>query len=89
MTKPIFVLGVGAQKAGTTWLHEYLASLPEVDLGFMKEYHVFDQNYVRDTTPGRKKKFENYLDSFLDLTYFLSDTNSEETTSTTFHIFGN
>jgi hypothetical protein len=64
VTKPIFVLGVGAQKAGTTWLHEYLASLPEVDLGFMKEYHVFDQNYVRDTTPGRKKKFENYLDSF-------------------------
>lgn len=64
MTKPIFLLGVGAQKAGTTWLHEYLASLPEVDLGFMKEYHVFDQNYVRDTTPGRKKKFENYLDSF-------------------------
>jgi hypothetical protein len=64
VTKPIFLLGVGAQKAGTTWLHEYLASLPEVDLGFMKEYHVFDQNYVRDTTPGRKKKFENYLDSF-------------------------
>ena len=65
MTKPIFLLGVGAQKAGTTWLHEYLASLPEVDLGFMKEYHVFDQNHVLDTTPGRKKRFENYLNSFL------------------------
>jgi hypothetical protein len=64
VTKPIFLLGVGAQKAGTTWLHEYLASLPEVDLGFMKEYHVFDQNHVLDTTPGRKKRFENYLDSF-------------------------
>ena len=64
MTKPIFLLGVGAQKAGTTWLHEYLESLPEVDLGFMKEYHVFDQNYVRDTTPAIKKRFENYLDSF-------------------------
>jgi hypothetical protein len=64
VTKPIFLLGVGAQKAGTTWLHEYLASLPEVDLGFMKEYHVFDQNHVLDTTPGRKKRIENYLDSF-------------------------
>jgi hypothetical protein len=64
VTKPIFLLGVGAQKAGTTWLHEYLASLPEVDLGFMKEYHVFDQNHVLDTTPGRKKRFENYLNSF-------------------------
>ena len=64
MTKPIFILGVGAQKAGTTWLHAYLESLPEVDLGFMKEYHVFDQKHVRDTTPGRKKRIENYLDSF-------------------------
>ena len=64
MAKPIFVLGVGAQKAGTTWLHEYLGSLPEVDLGFMKEYHVFDQNHVQDTTPGRKKRLKNYLDSF-------------------------
>jgi len=64
VTKPIFVLGVGAQKAGTTWLHAYLESLPEVDLGFMKEYHVFDQKHVKDTTPGRKKRIENYLDSF-------------------------
>jgi hypothetical protein len=64
VAKPIFVLGVGAQKAGTTWLHEYLGSLPEVDLGFMKEYHVFDQNHVQDTTPGRKKRLKNYLDSF-------------------------
>jgi hypothetical protein len=64
VTKPIFVLGVGAQKAGTTWLHAYLKSLPEVDLGFMKEYHVFDQNHVRDTTPGRRKRFENYLHGF-------------------------
>jgi hypothetical protein len=37
-----FVLGVGAQKAGTTWLHEHLASSPEFDPGFMKEYHVWD-----------------------------------------------
>jgi len=64
VTKPIFVLGVGAQKAGTTWLHAYLESLPEVNLGFMKEYHVFDQKHVKDTTPGRKKRIENYLDSF-------------------------
>jgi len=64
VTKPVFVLGVGAQKAGTTWLHAYLESLPEVNLGFMKEYHVFDQKHVKDTTPGRKKRIENYLDSF-------------------------
>lgn len=64
MTKPIFLLGVGAQKAGTTWLHEYLGSLPEVDLGFMKEYHVFDQKYVLDKTPNRRNRLLNYLISF-------------------------
>lgn len=37
-----FLLGVGAQKAGTTWLHDYLSNHENVDLGFRKEYHVFD-----------------------------------------------
>lgn len=37
-----FLLGVGAQKAGTTWLHRYLDSFPETDLGELKEYHVWD-----------------------------------------------
>jgi len=64
MKKPIFLLGVGAQKAGTTWLHAYLQSLPEVDLGFMKEYHVFDQGHVRDTTPNRRDIFKNNFRSY-------------------------
>jgi hypothetical protein len=64
MKKPIFLLGVGAQKAGTTWLHAYLRSLPEVDLGFMKEYHVFDQGHVRDTTPNRRDVFKNNFRSY-------------------------
>lgn len=38
----VFVLGVGCQKGGTTWLHRYLNRHPEVNLGFRKEYHVFD-----------------------------------------------
>ena len=37
-----FVLGVGAQKAGTSWLHHQLASRADTDFGFLKEYHVFD-----------------------------------------------
>lgn len=37
-----FLLGVGCQKGGTTWLHNYLNSHPACDLGAMKEYHVFD-----------------------------------------------
>lgn len=32
-----FILGVGAQKAGTTWLHRYVAPV-----GPMKEYHIWN-----------------------------------------------
>ncbi|MGA8258415.1 MAG: sulfotransferase [Nocardioides sp.] len=37
-----FVLGLGAQKAGTTWLSHFLNSSPQFDRGYRKEYHVFD-----------------------------------------------
>ena len=37
-----FLLGVGAMKAGTTWLHDYLAASPQCQPGLRKEYHVFD-----------------------------------------------
>jgi hypothetical protein len=37
-----FVLGIGSQKAGTSWLHAYLSAAPNADMGFTKEYHVWD-----------------------------------------------
>jgi hypothetical protein len=37
-----FLLGVGAQKAGTSWLHHYLSRSPQCARGYRKEYHVFD-----------------------------------------------
>ncbi|MGA8258414.1 MAG: hypothetical protein WB767_17730 [Nocardioides sp.] len=40
MAAPTFVLGLGAQKAGTTWLSDYLRASPQYDFGFRKEYHV-------------------------------------------------
>jgi len=40
--KKTFILGVGAQKAGTTWLHGQLSKNEAIDFGFRKEYHVFD-----------------------------------------------
>lgn len=40
--KPLFILGMGAQKAGTSWLHNALDKQTNVNLGFMKEYHVWD-----------------------------------------------
>ena len=42
MKQKIFLLGVGAQKGGTAWLYQQLRKNPNVDLGFRKEYHVFD-----------------------------------------------
>lgn len=41
-----FLLGVGAQKAGTTWLADYLASAPNVAASSIKEYHVWDALHV-------------------------------------------
>jgi hypothetical protein len=43
-----FLLGVGAQKAGTTWVHHYLARSPQVVRGYRKEYHVFDSSDLPD-----------------------------------------
>ena len=37
-----FLLGVGAQKAGTSWLHDQLHRRSDANFGFLKEYHVFD-----------------------------------------------
>jgi len=38
----IFVLGVGAQKTGTTWLYDWLNSQKDCNMGALKEYHVWD-----------------------------------------------
>jgi len=40
--KGTFILGVGAQKAGTTWLYKYLEHYESANMGSYKEYHVWD-----------------------------------------------
>lgn len=37
-----FLLGLGCQKGGTTWLYDYLSGSPQFAHGFRKEYHVLD-----------------------------------------------
>ena len=37
-----FLLGVGCQKGGTTWVHDHLSRHPQCALGIAKEYHTFD-----------------------------------------------
>jgi hypothetical protein len=39
---PMFVFGIGAAKAGTTWLYRYLRAHPECHLRGHKELHYFD-----------------------------------------------
>jgi hypothetical protein len=46
MEKKTFVLGIGAQKSGTSWLYNYLKVLDSANLGFTKEYHIWDALYV-------------------------------------------
>jgi hypothetical protein len=37
-----FLLGVGAQKSGTTWVHRWLEGSEGVRMGPFKEYHIWD-----------------------------------------------
>jgi hypothetical protein len=46
--KKTFFLGVGAQKAGTTWLHRYLSRCPNFNFGSLKEYHIWDALYINE-----------------------------------------
>ena len=46
-----FVVGVGVQKAGTTWLYEYLATHPDVCMSEKKEMHYFDVRF--DARPSQ------------------------------------
>lgn len=41
-TDKTFVLGVGTQKAATSWFRRELDSCDYADMGLMKEYHVWD-----------------------------------------------
>lgn len=43
----LFLVGLGAQKAGSTWLARYLKSHPDVYVSPLKEIHYFDAVYLR------------------------------------------
>jgi hypothetical protein len=44
MTEKTFILGVGAQKAATTWLHYYLSAQQAANMGPLKEYHALSDD---------------------------------------------
>ena len=58
-----FILGVGAQKCGTTWLYDQFKANKSVDMGFRKEYHVFDSiENPKQHNGFREKYIQNALD---------------------------
>ena len=60
---PDFII-IGAQRAGTTSLYNYLIAHPSVVAPFMKEVHFFDVNFDKGLTWYRAH-FPNYLHKYL------------------------
>ncbi|WP_061960874.1 sulfotransferase [Demequina flava] len=56
-SRKTFLLGLGAQKAGTTWMYSYLQRSPQFAHGYFKEYHVFDCIDVPLQQWNRRKVF--------------------------------
>jgi len=61
-----FLLGVGAQRCGTTWLYRYLAQHPAVFISPFKELHVFDAMFAPQTSGHSPEKRFGRLRALLD-----------------------
>lgn len=66
-----FVLGVGAQKAGTTWLYQQLAKHPLAEMSEWKEYGTWDsfllgQNERRERYSRKLFKLQQIIESNSD-----------------------
>ncbi|MEJ8567757.1 sulfotransferase domain-containing protein [Elongatibacter sediminis] len=81
MTKT-FILGIGAQRTGSTWLHAQLRKNRSINMGLCKEYHVFDvlftpylPNYRRGLTEkiNRGREAGEQVARELKLRSFLED----------------
>jgi hypothetical protein len=81
--KPIFILGVGAQKSGTTWLHNILSTQSYSNFGHLKEYHIWNKLLGPKDQGGNKPhlvKAEYKKNNFVrDLRQVLSSEDSNYT----------
>ncbi|MFT5719414.1 MAG: hypothetical protein ACI9T7_003628 [Oleiphilaceae bacterium] len=57
-TKRTFILGLGHQKCGTSWLHKYLCQSDSFAESFTKEHHVWDRKDI-SLFKGKKIKLNN------------------------------
>ena len=56
-----YFVGIGAQKAGTTWLARYFTDHPQVGFSPIKELHYFDAKFRKDLCPNFDTKFQTRL----------------------------
>ena len=61
-----FILGVGAEKAGTTWLHSYLGSHPCVYMSEIKELHFFDSIWTAGLKEQNKSRYIRQIKTMAD-----------------------
>lgn len=89
MKEKNFILGVGCQKGGTSWLYTQLQKSKHVNMGFCKEYHIFDALYVdeckviltrklkqlKKIAQSSEKMNKNHSSFFSQINFYL-DTNN-------------
>ena len=56
-----FLLGVGCQKGGTTWIYEYLSGHPQADPGPKKGHHIFDALFIPDMQAAYQRRIAKLL----------------------------
>lgn len=54
-------IGIGAQKAGTSWLGKYFSAHPEICFSPIKELHYFDWRFYPEDCGGWHKSFSKRL----------------------------
>lgn len=72
-SQPVFLLGLGAQKAGTTWLYKYISQFCKIDPGTLKEYHIWDaltvpelaESFLLDSNPGFRRNLRDLKNRIL------------------------
>lgn len=70
----LFILGVGAQKSGTSWLYHYLATAPNAATDGVKEYHIWDTVYLQETSNARVAQKDSGLSLQRKIQYALQQS---------------
>ena len=64
MNKDLYFFGIGAQKAGTTWLNDLLETYPECAVPPIKEIHFFNNKYLPRGEVGTRSVYRNRVRGF-------------------------